>query len=124
PVIFLLVSVLVIITTIDQLIFMERSKIGTLKSVGVNDKKILRHYSSYGAVLCGIGALLGLIIGPLIIPGIMFIKYDLVYSIPKEYVKLSYPWWLLAVFVFMVLVGYLVAFITSHKYLKRNLLNV
>lgn len=120
PVIFLLVSVLVIITTIDQLIFMERSKIGTLKSVGVNDKKILRHYSSYGAVLCGIGALLGLIIGPLIIPGIMFIKYDLVYSIPKEYVKLSYPWWLLAVFVFMVLVGYLVAFITSHKILKKK----
>ncbi len=120
PIIFLLVSVLVIITTIDQLIFMERSKIGTLKSVGVNDKKILRHYSSYGAVLCGIGSLLGLIIGPLIIPGIMFIKYDLVYSIPKEYVKLSYPWWLLAVFVVMVLIGYLVAFITSHKILRKK----
>lgn len=120
PVIFLLVSVLVIITTIDQLILMERSKIGTLKSVGVNDKKILRHYSSYGAVLCAIGAILGLIFGPLIIPGIMFIKYDLVYSIPKEYVRLSYPWWLLAVLAFMVLVGYLVAFFTCHKILHKK----
>lgn len=120
PIIFLLVSVLVIITTIDQLIFMERSKIGTLKSVGVNDKKILRHYSSYGAVLCGIGAILGLIIGPLIIPGIMFIKYDLVYSIPKEYVRLSYPWWVLSVLAVMVLVGYFVAFITSHKILRKK----
>ena len=63
---------------------------------------------------------MGLILGPLIIPGVMFIKYDLVYSMPKEYVKLSYPWWLLFVLVFMVLVGYLVAFFTCHKMLHKK----
>lgn len=120
PIIFMVVSILVILTTINQLILQEKSKIGTLKSVGVQDKKILRHYSSYGAVLCAIGSVVGLVLGPLIIPGIMFIKYDLLYSIPEDYIKLRFSWWLVAVFVMMVVLGYIVSYLACHNILHKK----
>ena len=41
PIIFLLVSILIILTTIDQLVLQEKQRIGTLKSIGIPDKKIL-----------------------------------------------------------------------------------
>lgn len=120
PIIFLVVSVLVILTTIDQLILQEKTKIGTLKSIGIPDKKILRHYSGYGAVLCGIGSVIGLILGPLVIPNVMLIKYDLVYSLPSDYIKLNIPWYLLFVLVFMILLGYLVSFFACHNILHKK----
>lgn len=120
PIIFFLVSVLVILTTIDQLILQERTKIGTLKSVGIQDKKILRHYSGYGAVLCGIGCVLGLILGPIVIPNVMFIKYDLVYSLPSDYVKLYVPWYLIFVLIGVILLGYFVSFLTCYKILHKK----
>ncbi len=121
PIIFLVVAVLIILTTINQLVLQEKSKIGTLKSVGVPDRKILNHYSSYGAYLCGIGALLGLVAGPIIVPQIMFVKYDLVYSIPEDFVKITLPvWWLLLVFVVIVALGYLVSFLACYEILHKR----
>lgn len=121
PIIFLIVAVLVILTTINQLVLQEKSRIGTLKSIGVPDKKILKHYSSYGAYLCAIGAALGTIAGPLVIPNIMFVKYDLVYSIPKEYVSLSVPWlWVLLIFVLIVVLGYLVSYLACLEILHKK----
>ncbi len=83
PVIFLLVSVLVILTTISQLILRERTNIGTLKAIGIANKQILFHYASFGVVLCLIGGLIGVILGPQIVTNVMRIKYNLVYSFPK-----------------------------------------
>ena len=121
PVIFLVVSVLVILTTIDQLVIQEKQRIGTLKSIGVADKKILRHYSSYGAWLCLVGVVLGVIFGVLIIPNIMFIKYNLVYSIPMDYAKTTIPYLLLiAMMVGIVLLGYLVSFFACFKILHKT----
>ncbi len=121
PIIFLVVAVLVILTTINQLVLQEKSKIGTLKCVGVPDKKILNHYSSYGAYLCAIGSLLGLVAGPIVIPQIMFVKYDLVYSIPEDFVKLGLPvHWMLLVFVGIVLLGYLISFLACYEILHKR----
>lgn len=121
PTIFLLVAVLVMITSISQLILQEKTKIGTLKSLGATNKILLKHYSSYGAVLCAIGALAGLIVGPLVIPEVMFVKYDLVYSLPKDYVSLNFPWLILiALFVIFVLMGYVTAYFTCRDMVKKK----
>ncbi len=121
PVIFLIVSVLVILTTIDQLILQEKSKIGTLKSIGIPDRKILRHYSKYGAVLCLIGSFFGILLGIFIIPNIMFIKYNLVYSLPSDYMRLYVPiWWIILVFVAIIALGYLVSFSSCYKILHKK----
>lgn len=110
PVIFLIVSILVILTTLDQLVIHEKQRIGTLKSIGIQDKKILWHYTSFGTILCFAGSVVGIILGALIIPNIMFVKYNLVYSIPESYVHASVPFLILfAVLVVMVLLGFLVS---------------
>lgn len=121
PVIFLLVSVMIILTTINQLILHEKGKIGTLKSIGVPDKKVLNHYSSYGAYLCAIGALVGLIFGPLIVPKVMFIKYNLVYSIPADFIKTQIPWlFAILVFALMTLLGYVVSVLACYEILHKK----
>ncbi len=121
PIIFLIVSVMIILTTINQLIIQEKGKIGTLKSIGVPDKKVLRHYSSYGAYLCGIGALAGLIFGPIIVPNVMFIKYNLVYSIPEDFIKTKIPWLFAGlVFAMMTILGFVVSYLASHEILHKK----
>ncbi len=121
PVIFMVVSILVILTTIDQLVLQEKQKIGTLKSIGIKDRKILRHYSKFGAILCFIGAILGIVLGVLVIPKIMFIKYNLVYSIPIDYVSLKIPFlWLLLVLLGVVLLGYIISLFTCRQILHKK----
>lgn len=121
PVIFLIISILVIVTTIDQLVLGEKQKIGTLKSIGIPDRRILRHYSGYGAVLCAIGSVLGIVLGTLIIPEIMFVKYNLVYSMPSKFVSLKVPYLILiSVLVGMTLLGYLVSLLVCHGILHKK----
>lgn len=121
PIIFLIVSILIILTTTNQLILQEQMKIGTLKSIGVPDKKILTHYSMYGTILVAIGSVLGVLLGWLIIPSVMFVKYNLVYSIPDDYIKINIPWIVIVlVFVFMVGLGYLVSHLSCRNILHKK----
>jgi putative ABC transport system permease protein len=84
PVIFLLVSILVIMTTVSALILRERTNIGTLKAIGKSNRAITLHYACFGAVLCLIGGIIGAVIAPLIVPNVLLIKYNLVYSMPAS----------------------------------------
>lgn len=121
PIIFLVVAVLIILTTIDQLIVQEQKKIGILKACGIPNKKILKHYSFYGAILCTIGAGLGVILGLVLIPEVMFSRYGTIYSIPEDYIKLQIPvWWLVALTISMIILGFIVAFVRCYKILNKN----
>lgn len=121
PTVFVIVSILVMITSISQLILQEKMRIGTLKSLGAKNGQLLRHYSSYGMLLSLIGSLLGLVIGPLIIPEVMFIKYNLVYSIPQNYINIVFPWKVLAIVLLLfVIVGFFTAFFTCYKMVMKK----
>lgn len=121
PTVFLVVAILVMITSISQLILQEKMRIGTLKSLGARNGQLLRHYSGYGIILSLIGSLLGLIVGPLVIPEVMFVKYDLVYSLPKDYVKMVFPWNTLAVLLLLfVVLGCLTALLTCYKVVMKK----
>lgn len=121
PIIFLVVAVLIILTTIDQLIIQERKKIGILKCAGVPNKKILNHYSKYGSSLCFIGSVAGTLLGVLLIPEIMFSRYGTIYSIPEAYVKLDIPvWWLILMIVSMSVLGYVVSLLRCRSILHKN----
>ena len=109
PVIFLLVSLLVIMTTVGALILRERVNIGTLKGLGISNGRIMLHYACFGAILCLIGGILGVIIGPLIVPNVLLIKYSLVYSLPAGWQIVFSPLWsvaaVLAVCLLALLIG-------------------
>lgn len=115
PVIFLLVSVLVILSTIGPLILRERTNIGTLKGLGISNKRLLLHYSLFGAVLCLIGGIIGIIIAPFIVPNVMLIKYSLVYSIPKFAGIVFSPLWSAAAVLFVCALAFLIGFLICYK---------
>jgi ABC-type antimicrobial peptide transport system permease subunit len=81
PLVFLLVAVLISITTITQLILKDHNVIGTLKALGLTNHEIMTHYLFTGVTLSLIGCILGCVLGPCIIPYIMDIKYQILYSI-------------------------------------------
>ncbi len=84
PFVFFLVAVLVILTTLSQLILKDRTAIGTLKALGLKRREILFNYLALTDVLVTLGILLGFLLGPLIIPSILGQKYQILYSLPKR----------------------------------------
>lgn len=71
PAFFLLVASLVCITTMTRMVDEERTQIGTLKALGYSNFAIINKYLTYagsGAILgCGLGVLMGSIVFPLIL---------------------------------------------------------
>lgn len=89
PVIFFLVALLIILTTTSQIILRERMQIGTMKAIGLTNKEILLHYITLNIVLCTIGFVIGIVIGPFLIPVIMNQKYKMLFSLPE--LKFVFP---------------------------------
>lgn len=119
PVIFFLVSVLVILTTISQLIIKQRSQIGTFKAIGVPRWRIYVHYCAYGAITTAFGALLGFIVGPLFIPRVLNIKYDILWDLPSASVRFFHPASIIVCIV-MILAAALCSFLISWSVIKEK----
>lgn len=83
PVIFALIALLTIIITMQRLIKTQRTQIGTLKALGFSNKKIILHYISYGFFTSVIGALLGLVTGPAVMPAMFWSSYKTAYVMPE-----------------------------------------
>lgn len=63
PVLFLAIAILTMVTTMHRIAAAEKVQIGTLKALGFRDRRILRHYTSYGLFIGLVGTLLGIAIG-------------------------------------------------------------
>ena len=82
PVIFIIISMLPLLTTMTRIINNQRMQIGVLKALGFKNRTIMFHYISYGFWMVLAGSILGLILGPLTLPPIMFEEMADLYSIP------------------------------------------
>ncbi len=111
PVLFLLIAVLTMVTTMHRLAAKEKIQIGTLKALGFKDKRILRHYTSYAFMIGITGTIIGVILGYFVAylilspDGAMSTYFDL-----PEW-KLYLPWFcyviLAAIIILLTLIGYL-----------------
>lgn len=119
PLIFFLVSILIILTTLSQMIIKSRSQIGILKAIGVPKKSIYIHYILYGVVLCFIGGLLGFIIGPLLIPQVMGVKYNMLWDLPSLFPSFFHGVTFLAIFIMILLAG-ICSFAVSYNVIKEK----
>ena len=63
PVLFLAIAVLTMVTTMHRVTASEKTQIGTLKSLGFRDRRILAHYSCYALLIGAAGAVLGIGLG-------------------------------------------------------------
>ena len=63
PVLFLLIAMLTMVTTMHRIAVSEKVQIGTLKALGFRDRRILLHYTSYGLLIGAAGTALGVLLG-------------------------------------------------------------
>lgn len=63
PVLFLAIAILTMVTTMHRIATKEKTQIGTLKALGFKNRRILRHYTSYGLFIGIAGTLLGVGLG-------------------------------------------------------------
>ena len=108
PIIFFVVALLIVLTTIAQLIIKERTQIGTMKALGVGKTKIFVYYSMIMLVVTTLGVILGCLIGPAIIPNVLNIKYSILYTIPP----ITYVFPGLVTLIVWVLISLLVVLLT------------
>ncbi len=71
PVLFLLIAILTMVTTMHRIATKEKTQIGTLKALGFKNRRILRHYTSYGLFIGLVGTALGVVLGYAVCKAIM-----------------------------------------------------
>ena len=82
PILFMVVAILISLTTITRMVEEERGLIGTYKALGFSEGQIRRKYIVYAATAAVIGGLLGDICGYIILPQIIFIVFRVMYTLP------------------------------------------
>lgn len=120
PVIFLLVSVLVTMTTVSALILRERTNIGTLKALGIDNKKIVLHYAFFGALLCFLGGSIGALTASLVVPNALNIKYGLIYSLPPSSGIVFSAFWSLIAISFVTVLAIVIGFIVCKSVIREK----
>lgn len=83
PLVFFVVAILICLTTMTRMVEEERGQIGTLKSLGYSDEAICFKYVLYALLATVIGSLIGVAIGFLIIPKVIFNMYQMVYTLSE-----------------------------------------
>lgn len=117
PSVFIAVALLTILTTMTRIVNVQRIQVGTLKSIGYKNSKIMMHYISYGAIPSSIGAVAGLLAGPMTITPLFYDMLVTVYSFPKIDV-LIFPH-AVAITLFTIVACATVTFLTCRKILKE-----
>ncbi len=82
PVVFIIIAMLILLTTMTRIIANQRNQIGILKANGFRNNTILLHYISYGFWLVLFGSLLGLFLGPMILPQLFYPSMIRSYQLP------------------------------------------
>ncbi|WP_405290049.1 ABC transporter permease [Methanobrevibacter sp.] len=108
PLVFIIVSMLMLLTTMTRIITHQRMQIGILKANGFKNSTIILHYISYGFFLVLSGSILGLILGPILIPQIFYPSMIRSYSLPV--------WSSAGNMTFIYLVGLMVIFSLAVSY--------
>ena len=95
PTFFLLVAALVCITTMTRMIDEERTQIGTLKALGYSNAAIIGKYLAYAGSGAVLGCGMGVIIGSVVFPTVLWEAYKIMLFITDDIV-LQFNWWLCA----------------------------
>lgn len=82
PIIFFLVAALVCLTTMTRMVEEQRVQIGALKALGYSRLAISWKYIGYGLLPSLAGGVLGLVIGYILFPKMIFTAYQIMYQMP------------------------------------------
>lgn len=90
PILFMVVAILISLTTITRMVEEERGLIGTYKALGFSEGQIRRKYIVYAATAALIGGILGDIGGYVVIPTIIFIVFRVMYNLPTYMMQFDF----------------------------------
>ena len=81
PIVFFIVATLISLTSMTRMVEEQRMQIGTLKALGYNKLQITSKYVIYASLACIIGAILGMCVGFVILPKVIWMMYEMMYQI-------------------------------------------
>lgn len=84
PVFFILIAVLVCLTTMTRMVEERRTQIGTLKALGYGNIPIMAKYLLYAMAATILGCAVGLSVGFVVFPSVLFLAYSSAYNIPDN----------------------------------------
>lgn len=115
---FLFIAILSVTTTMNRFVKKQRTTIGTLKALGFKNRKITKHYISYGFYTSLFASILGIIVGRYSI-GAFFLHTEMTYfEIPTYKTVLIPTVYILAVLVVILIT--IVTYLSCRKILKES----
>ncbi|RGB63871.1 MULTISPECIES: FtsX-like permease family protein [unclassified Amedibacterium] len=102
PIIFLIVAILISLTTITRMVEEERGLIGTYKALGFSDMSIYSKYLIYAFSACFIGGILGDACGFWLLPKFLFTIFQVLYKIPEYQISFDFIYGVGGVLLFVV----------------------
>lgn len=101
PVIFLLVAVLMSLTTMTRMVEEERGLIGTYKALGFGNTAVYRKYILFALMACLLGGILGDMFGFIFMPKFVSVVLEELYRLPQYYLRFDILYGVGGVMLFM-----------------------
>ena len=115
---FLFIAILSVVTTMNRFVKKQRTQIGTLKALGFKNRKIIKHYVSYGFYVSLLASILGLILGKYVL-GTFFLNMEAQYfEIPVYNTILISSVYILAIIVVVLIT--IVTYLSCRGILKES----
>ena len=118
PAVFVIIAILSIMTTMNRIVSEQRTQIGTLKALGTKKRKIMFHYISYSLGLSVLGAIVGLILGPIILAPLFSDFMPTMYTLPEWRTGYTTSFIVVALLIVVACCG--ATYYSCHKILKVN----
>ena len=90
PFVFFIVAVLISLTSMTRMVEEQRTQIGTLKALGYNKIQIASKYVIYASLASIVGGILGMCVGFVLLPKIIWMMYSMMYEIGD--ISLNFNW--------------------------------
>ena len=91
PIVFFIVATLISLTSMTRMVEEQRTQIGTLKALGYHKVQIVAKYIIYASLACILGGILGMSVGFVLIPKVIWMMYEMMYQISD--IVLSFDWY-------------------------------
>lgn len=119
PVFLYFVASLVTLTTMTRFVDEQRLNNGTLVALGYDDRDVIKKFTLYGLLAGLSGTLLGIILGHILLPSIVYGAYGKNFSVPRMYLKF-YPRISLFAIILSLLSSVLPAYLVAKNQLKER----
>lgn len=122
PIIFILIAILTIITTMGRIINNQRTQIGTMKALGIKRHKIIIHYIMFSLVVSAVGCIVGVITGPIVMGPVFNDFMPESYSMPKWGYSYSFKFYIVALAI--VVICAFASYINCRKLINLNTVEI